>query len=91
MRRMHRLMVSIEPGGDPVPTRSVVNLDSVESVTAGLIVERLGRPSEMACLSRPAVPTCCYVAECLSNGKPNTSLIEWSMTESNCWMLASSP
>jgi mRNA interferase MazF len=35
--------VVLEPGDDPVPRRSAVNLDSVESVSIGLLVERLGR------------------------------------------------
>ena len=35
--------VLLEPGDDPVPRRSVVNLDSVESVSLGTLVERLGR------------------------------------------------
>ena len=35
--------VVLEPGHDPVPRRSAVNLDSVESVSVGLLVERLGR------------------------------------------------
>lgn len=34
--------VALEPGEDPVPRRSAVNLDSVESVSVGLLVERLG-------------------------------------------------
>ena len=38
--------VLLEPGEDPVPRRSVVNLDSVESVAVGLLVERLGRVSD---------------------------------------------
>jgi mRNA interferase MazF len=38
--------VALEPGDDPVPRRSVVNLDSVESVSTGLLVERLGRLSD---------------------------------------------
>jgi len=33
----------VEPGGDPVPQRSAVNLDSVESVSISMLVERLGR------------------------------------------------
>lgn len=37
--------VVLEPGEDPVPPRCVVNLDSVESVSVGLLVERLGRLS----------------------------------------------
>lgn len=35
--------VGLEPGEDPVPRRCVVNLDSVESVSVGVLVERLGR------------------------------------------------
>src|SRR4051794_5343005 len=38
--------VRLEPGEDPVPRRSVVNLDSVESVSLGTLVERLGRLSD---------------------------------------------
>lgn len=38
--------VVLEPGDDPVPRRSAVNLDSIESVSLGLLVERLGRVSE---------------------------------------------
>ena len=39
--------VALEPGDDPVPRRSVVNLDSVESVSVGLLVERVGRLSAL--------------------------------------------
>ena len=39
--------VVLEPGDDPVPQRCVVNLDSVESVSVGLLVERLGRLSDV--------------------------------------------
>jgi mRNA interferase MazF len=35
--------VLLEPTEDPIPLRSVVNLDSVESVSIGTLVERLGR------------------------------------------------
>ena len=35
--------VSLEPGEDPIPRSSVVNLDSVESVSIGTLVERIGR------------------------------------------------
>jgi mRNA interferase MazF len=35
--------VLLEPGEDPVPRTSVVNLDSVESVSIETLVERLGR------------------------------------------------
>jgi mRNA interferase MazF len=38
--------VVLEPGDDPVPKRCAVNLDSVESVSVGLLVERLGRLSD---------------------------------------------
>ena len=38
--------VLLEPGEDPVPRTSVVNLDSVESVSTGTLVERLGRLSD---------------------------------------------
>ena len=38
--------VELEPGDDPVPRRSAVNLDSVESVSIGLLVERIGRLSD---------------------------------------------
>jgi mRNA interferase MazF len=34
--------VVLEPGEDPVPRPSAVNLDSVESVSIGVLVERLG-------------------------------------------------
>jgi mRNA interferase MazF len=35
--------VVLEPGDDAIPRRSAVNLDSVESVSTGVLVERLGR------------------------------------------------
>jgi mRNA interferase MazF len=38
--------VLLEPGADPVPRTSVVSLDSVESVSLGTLVERLGRLSD---------------------------------------------
>ena len=38
--------VLLEPGEDPVPRRCVVNLDSVETVGVGLLVERIGRLSD---------------------------------------------
>ena len=37
-----RSEVVLEPGEDPVPCRSAVNLDSMESVSVGVLVERLG-------------------------------------------------
>jgi mRNA interferase MazF len=35
--------VLLSPDGDPIPRRSAVNLDSVESVSLGVLVDRLGR------------------------------------------------
>lgn len=35
--------VLLEPGEDPVPRTSAVNLDSVESVAVSVLVDRLGR------------------------------------------------
>jgi len=35
--------VLLEPGDDPVPRRSAVNLDSVESVSVAVLANRLGR------------------------------------------------
>lgn len=38
--------VALAPGVDPIPRRSAVNLDSVESVSVGVLVDRLGRLSD---------------------------------------------
>jgi mRNA interferase MazF len=38
--------VVVEPQEDPVPRRSAINLDSVESVSVAVLVERLGRLSD---------------------------------------------
>ncbi len=38
--------VVLEPGDDPVPARCAVNLDSVESVSIAVLVDRLGRLSD---------------------------------------------
>jgi mRNA interferase MazF len=38
--------VVLEPADDPVPRRSAVNLDSVESVSLAVLVNRLGRLSD---------------------------------------------
>jgi mRNA interferase MazF len=35
--------VALEPSSDPIPQRSAINLDSVESVSISVLVERLGR------------------------------------------------
>lgn len=37
--------VVLEPGADPVPKRCAINLDSVESVSLGVLVDRVGRLS----------------------------------------------
>lgn len=39
--------VVLEPGEDPIPLRSAVNLDSVESVSVAVLVERLGRLADL--------------------------------------------
>lgn len=38
--------VVLEPGDDPVPRRTAVNLDSIESVSVGVLIQRLGRLSD---------------------------------------------
>lgn len=38
--------VLLEPGEDPIPLPSAVSLDSVESVSVGTLIERLGRLSD---------------------------------------------
>ena len=38
--------VALEPGADPVPRPSAVNLDAVESVSVAVLVDRLGRLSD---------------------------------------------
>ena len=38
--------VVLEPNADPIPRRSVINLDSVESVSVAILIERLGRLSD---------------------------------------------
>jgi len=38
--------VLLEPGEDPIPRSSAVNLDSVESVSLAVLVERIGRLSD---------------------------------------------
>ncbi len=38
--------VVLDPDEDPIPHRSAVNLDSVESASLAVLVERLGRLSD---------------------------------------------
>ena len=39
--------VQLDPGEDPIPRRSAVNLDSVESVAIAVLVERIGRLADV--------------------------------------------
>ena len=39
--------VLLDPGDDPVPLRSVANLDSVENVSIATLMDRLGRLSDL--------------------------------------------
>ena len=54
--------VVLEPGDDPIPRRSAVNLDSVESVSTGVLVERLGRLADARlrdiCAALPVAVDC---------------------------------
>ena len=38
--------VLLEPGEDPIPQLSAVNLDSIESVSIGVLIDRIGRLSD---------------------------------------------
>ena len=38
--------VVLEPGDDPIGRRCAVNLDSIESVSVSILVERIGRLSD---------------------------------------------
>jgi len=42
--------VVLDPSDDPVPRLSAVNLDSVESVAISILVERIGRLSDVRML-----------------------------------------
>lgn len=52
----------LEPGDDPVPRRSAVNLDSVESISIAILVERLGRVAQgrmrQICAARAVAMDC---------------------------------
>ena len=65
--------VILEVGEDPIPKRSAINLDSVESVSLGSLVDRLGRLSDakmsevcaalaiaVACNSWPCATSFCF-------------------------------
>ena len=45
--RSLRSEVVLDPGDDPVPRRCAVNLDSVESISVAVLVERLGRLADV--------------------------------------------
>ncbi len=55
--------VLLEPGDDPIPLQSAVNLDSVESVSVGTLTERLGRLSDARmreiCAALAVAADCC--------------------------------
>jgi mRNA interferase MazF len=57
-----RSEVVLEPGEDPVPRLTGVNLDSVENVSVAVLVERLGRLSdlrmEQVCLALQVAVDC---------------------------------
>ena len=38
--------VVLDPAIDPIPQRSAINLDAVESVSVGVLVQRIGRLSD---------------------------------------------
>ena len=54
--------VVLEPGEDPVPRVSAVNLDSVESVSVGVLIDRLGTLSgarmEQVCAALSVATDC---------------------------------
>jgi len=54
--------VVLEPGDDPVPQRCAVNLDLVESVSVGVLVQRLGRIADQRmrqiCMALEAAVDC---------------------------------
>jgi mRNA interferase MazF len=56
--------VLLEPGDDPVPRPSAINLDSVESVAIAALVERLGRLSDArmreVCAALEVAVDCCH-------------------------------
>jgi mRNA interferase MazF len=39
--------VVLDPGEDPIPRRSAVNLDSIESVAVAVLIERIGRLADI--------------------------------------------
>jgi mRNA interferase MazF len=69
--------VVLEPGEDPVPRRSGVNLDSVESVSITVLVDRLGRLSHSRMLAICAaleVAVDCHVNACQATHAKRTPL-----------------
>ena len=56
--------VVLEPGADPVPLRSAVSLDAVETMSIAVLVERLGRLSDermrQVCASLAVAVDCTY-------------------------------
>jgi len=54
--------VVLDPDIDPIPRRSAINLDSVESVSVGVLVQRIGRLSDnrmrQVCAALEVAVTC---------------------------------
>jgi mRNA interferase MazF len=48
--------VVLEPDCDPIPRRSAVNLDSVESVSVAVLVDRHGRLADTRMRERSVTP-----------------------------------
>jgi mRNA interferase MazF len=66
--------VVLEPGEDPVPRRTAVNLDSVESASVSVLVQRLGRLSDRrmreVCAALEVAVDCCGVGWPTSRIRP---------------------
>ncbi len=61
IRGLHSEVV-LEPADDPIPLRSAVNFDSIESVSVGELTDRLGRLSDdrmhQVCAARRVAVDC---------------------------------
>lgn len=60
--------VVLEPGDDPVPRLSAVNLDSVESVSVAVLTERLGRLADER--MRAICSALAVAVDCEISGRP---------------------
>jgi mRNA interferase MazF len=54
--------VVLEPAEDPIPQRSAINLDSVESVSVAVLVDRLGRLADSR--MRPVCAALAVAVDC---------------------------